>query len=162
MDKLSDFVLQMEDLYGKGAMTFNVHQLLHLPKSMAELGPLWAHSAFIFETGNGILLKLISSANGVPAQVCERFVMKMQTMKLFNTLKMSVNTEAICSHFLGLSVAGKVESGPLGKGTVYNVEGAEKEAFQKTFATVPHTVVKFERVAVQGQQLHSVSYTRPT
>ncbi|KAH9360150.1 hypothetical protein HPB48_009588 [Haemaphysalis longicornis] len=28
MDKLSDFVVQMEDLYGKGAMTFNVHQLL--------------------------------------------------------------------------------------------------------------------------------------
>ncbi|KAH9375178.1 hypothetical protein HPB48_017951 [Haemaphysalis longicornis] len=40
MNKLSEFVLQMEDLYGKGAMTFNVHQLLHLPKSVAKLGPL--------------------------------------------------------------------------------------------------------------------------
>lgn len=47
MDRLSDFALKMEPLYGKGIMTFNVHQLLHLPKSTAELGPPWSHSACV-------------------------------------------------------------------------------------------------------------------
>lgn len=41
-DGFSDFALKVEPLYGTGAMSFNVHQLLYLPKSVAELGPLWS------------------------------------------------------------------------------------------------------------------------
>ncbi|KAG0417140.1 hypothetical protein HPB47_005858 [Ixodes persulcatus] len=49
---LKRFVDQVLRLYNTKMMTFNMHQLLHLAKSVRDLGPLWAHSAFVFETGN--------------------------------------------------------------------------------------------------------------
>lgn len=88
-DLLSQFVIEMQNLYGLDAMTFNVHQLLHLSKSVQKLGPLWAHSTFVFESGNGSLLKLISDANGVPLQVAERFVMRQQVKKVRNLYPLS-------------------------------------------------------------------------
>ena len=39
-------------------MTMNVHNLLHLPQVVENLGPLWAHSCFPFEHANGELLKM--------------------------------------------------------------------------------------------------------
>ncbi|EEC06074.1 conserved hypothetical protein [Ixodes scapularis] len=60
---LRKFVGRVEPLYKKGAcMTFNVHQLLHLPKAAEQLGPLWAHPAFVFEGGNGEIVKSVTSA----------------------------------------------------------------------------------------------------
>ncbi|XP_064462710.1 uncharacterized protein LOC135373439 [Ornithodoros turicata] len=50
---LKDFVGRCIALYGEAFMTFNVHALLHLAASAKFLGPLWAHSAFVFEGGNG-------------------------------------------------------------------------------------------------------------
>lgn len=61
-----------------GAMTFNVHQLLHLAKNVKQLGPLWSHLTFISESGSGTLLKLVSDANGVPLQILECAVMRLQ------------------------------------------------------------------------------------
>lgn len=40
MDKLSAFLFDMQQLYGESGMTLNVHKLLHLPKSVLQLGPL--------------------------------------------------------------------------------------------------------------------------
>ena len=54
-------------------MTFNIHQMLHLTKSVANWGPLWAHSAYAFEAGNHVLLQAIHCAKGVNQQIV-RFV----------------------------------------------------------------------------------------
>ena len=43
-------------------MTYNVYSLLHLARS--HWGPLWAHNAFSFESGNGDLLKVIHATKG--------------------------------------------------------------------------------------------------
>ncbi|KAG0444676.1 hypothetical protein HPB47_013520, partial [Ixodes persulcatus] len=45
------FVGMTGRLYGAAAMTFNLHQLLHLAEAVRQLGPLWGHSAFEFESG---------------------------------------------------------------------------------------------------------------
>jgi len=50
-------------------MSANVHGLLHLPDVVADLGPLWAHSCFPYETANGRLLKLFHGSQGVNKQV---------------------------------------------------------------------------------------------
>ena len=50
-------------------MTYNVHILLHLARSVLNWGPLFAHSAFGFESGNCELLKAIHAAKGVHHQV---------------------------------------------------------------------------------------------
>ena len=50
-------------------MSSNLHGLLHLPAVVDELGPLWAHSCFPFESANGELLKLVRGSRDVEKQV---------------------------------------------------------------------------------------------
>ena len=50
-------------------VTMNIHGLLHLPEVVRNLGPLWAHSCFPFESANGDLLKLFHGSSGVEKQV---------------------------------------------------------------------------------------------
>ena len=47
-----------------------MHGLLHLPEVVENLGPLWAHSCFPFESANGDLLKYFHGSSGVEKQVC--------------------------------------------------------------------------------------------
>lgn len=60
------FVIEMKDLYGIHNVSFNVHLSLHLAQSVRDWGPLWAHSAFTFESYNHSLLKMIKNTQGVP------------------------------------------------------------------------------------------------
>lgn len=66
---LNQFVANTEVLYSKSAMTYNVHQLTHIAQSVKDWGPLWAHSGYPFEGGNGKLLTFIQAAKGVPYQI---------------------------------------------------------------------------------------------
>ena len=50
-------------------MTLNINSLLHLPDSVADLGPLWSSSCFPFENANGDLLKLINESQNVDMQI---------------------------------------------------------------------------------------------
>ncbi|XP_075553504.1 uncharacterized protein LOC142586137 [Dermacentor variabilis] len=68
---LRNFVSRCEALYGVTFMTYNVHALLHLGNCTRSLGPLWAHSAFVFEGGNGYIVRQISAAKGLPDQIIE-------------------------------------------------------------------------------------------
>lgn len=58
--------LQDVSLYGVTAATFNVHQFHHLADNVRHLGPLWAHSAFAVECGNGRLVESVTAARGLP------------------------------------------------------------------------------------------------
>lgn len=66
---LHEFVFGVEQIYSKTAMTYNVHQLLHIARSVYDWGPLWAHSTFPFESGNHQLLTAIKCARGVNLQI---------------------------------------------------------------------------------------------
>lgn len=68
-EKLIRFVYQTQILYGKAAMTFNVHQLLHLVQSVIDWGSLQAHSCYSYESGNGQILRKIHAAKGVVHQI---------------------------------------------------------------------------------------------
>ncbi|KAG0437007.1 hypothetical protein HPB47_017654, partial [Ixodes persulcatus] len=74
-DCLVRFVVGVQFLYSEKEMTSNVHQLLHLAKSVVLQGPLWAHSCFAFEASIGKLKSLVTSAKGVPHQVMTRIMM---------------------------------------------------------------------------------------
>lgn len=67
------FVADFEKLYGKKHMSFNVHQTLHLVQSVYDWGPLWSHSAFIFESYNAVLLNMVQGTQGVPMQILHTF-----------------------------------------------------------------------------------------
>ena len=92
---LHKFVAGTEKLYSKVAMTFNVHLLLHLSKSVYDWGPLWAHNAFAFESGNGQLLKGIHSAKGMHHQICRRISLQYSLCML----KKNVNTSVVVKKF---------------------------------------------------------------
>lgn len=70
---LNEFVIKSEEYFEIRAMSFNLHQLLHICTSVLNFGPLWAHSTFGFESANHYLLKAVKCARGVPQQII-RFV----------------------------------------------------------------------------------------
>ena len=72
---LNKFVVQMEELYGLSACTFNVHLHTHLADGVRNCGPLWATSAFVFEANNHMLLKMYHGTQYVPKQICETFML---------------------------------------------------------------------------------------
>lgn len=72
---LHKFVADTEKNYTGVAMTFNVHILLHLPQSVFNWSPLFAHSTYGFESANGKLLNTIHSAKGVHQQVARHIAL---------------------------------------------------------------------------------------
>ncbi|XP_077541255.1 uncharacterized protein LOC144153486 [Haemaphysalis longicornis] len=69
IDCLVQFALDVDTLNDTGAMTFIVHQLLHLPKCVLHHGSLRAHSCFAFESNIRQVKDLVTSAKGVPMQI---------------------------------------------------------------------------------------------
>lgn len=66
---LEYFCLMFPYLYELRYQTINIHNLLHLPQSVRELGPLWTHSCFHFEDKNGYILKMIHGTQNVASQI---------------------------------------------------------------------------------------------
>ncbi|XP_049528985.1 uncharacterized protein LOC125947754 [Dermacentor silvarum] len=81
---LLEFHVVAQVLYGKRCMTFNLHQVTHIAKSVRHWGPLWAHSAFPFEAGNGTLKAVVKAANGIPHQICRMIQVEGLTEQLTN------------------------------------------------------------------------------
>lgn len=50
-------------------MTMNIHNLLHVTRSVEQLGPLWANSSFEFEDANGDLKSMFHGSQNVDMQV---------------------------------------------------------------------------------------------
>lgn len=73
---LCEFVVVTEMLYSRSAMTYNLHQLLHLTQSTINWGPLPTHSGYCFESGNGQIVKMINAANGVTHQISRAISMR--------------------------------------------------------------------------------------
>ncbi|XP_029176567.1 uncharacterized protein LOC114944694 isoform X2 [Nylanderia fulva] len=68
---LHQFVLNIELLYGKENMKYNVHMMLHMPDYVRKYGAVWAWSAFPFEHFNGIIAKMFHGSQYVPSQICK-------------------------------------------------------------------------------------------
>lgn len=146
---LTEFVVGVEFLYGRKNMTYNVHQVLHLPKSALLFGPLWAHSCFTFETNMGRLLQLITSANGVALQVATRLLLRSSLL---------VMKARASSHVLSLIQESSAKEcldsiTPLGKPEVVRDVSAHTQLQEKE-------VVEFRRVKVRGAVIASERYSK--
>ncbi|KAH9379234.1 hypothetical protein HPB48_006338 [Haemaphysalis longicornis] len=98
---LESFVRSCKSLYGPSFMTFNVHGLLHLANSVRSLGPLWAHSAFVFEGGNGNIVRQVSAAKGIPQQVTKRIVIFQQLCQLCDSGRLTLQEQQVCKELIG-------------------------------------------------------------
>lgn len=73
---LERFVKEFELIYGKDAVTMNVHLIRHLPQVVKVAGPLWAYSTFGFEGNLGRLVKSIKGTRNYSEQVCFTYCLK--------------------------------------------------------------------------------------
>ena len=62
---LQHFCFMLSAMYPAGKETINIHSLLHLPDDKRNLGPLWTHYCFLFESYNSTLLKLFHGTQNV-------------------------------------------------------------------------------------------------
>ena len=78
---LNLFVAQTEDFYGLRAMTYNLHQCLHVCKYVLNWGPLHMNSTIAYESANYYLLKAIKTSRGSTLQMV-RYVNTNHTLVL--------------------------------------------------------------------------------
>jgi len=63
---LQSFVQDIPTLYLAETVCINLHMLMHVITDIELWGPLWTHSAFSFESMNGILTSFIHGTQKVP------------------------------------------------------------------------------------------------
>lgn len=74
---IQKFLLELEDLYGRGVMHYNIHQLMHLPMFVRARGPLYLYSMVPFESYNHHLQQLPTGSTNVLQQICKRFLIEL-------------------------------------------------------------------------------------
>lgn len=145
-------------------MKFNVHQLLHLTKAARQMGPLWAHSAFVFEGGNGSLVKLVKAAKGVPLQIVERVALSQKLHQFLAADMLPTRIAALCKGMLGEKrLQGVTYVGGiclLGKGKAASLTVAEKCAITNVHGSCPDVVDEYTRAVHNEQVYHSEAYSR--
>ena len=162
---LKHFCCLFAALYGDRYMTCNVHQLLHLPEMVRQMGPLWAYSCFSFENANGNILKFFNGTQNVDFQIVETISL-MQALPilqkkyidsespediLLKTLKGTLNRQ---DHFLEDNI---YVVGGTGK---KRMSVSELEAVSQFLGHVPVHYVTFNRIRIGNEILHSRNYKR--
>ncbi|KAI9551042.1 hypothetical protein GHT06_006256 [Daphnia sinensis] len=78
---LRNFVYEAECLYGSQHITYNMHLLTHLGKSVIDWGCLWSTSAFIPEWINGDLQNLFNGTQNVIDQMAQMYLLRIAIRK---------------------------------------------------------------------------------
>ena len=165
----TQFVVEMEDLYELKNVSFNVHLCLHLSKSVIDWGPLWTHSAFVFEAYNAERNNMFKGTQAVPLQICKTFALNRSLPSLsrsfattgsfeYNDLLKSLTprTKQV-EHALnvhGVTILGRPINRRLS--TEHNV------ALHTVARVVQHDQVVryFNRIVINGEIVHSLYYCR--
>ena len=82
---LVEFVIDFQKYFEKENMTYNIHLLLHIPRSVKNLGPLYMHDAFGFENQNRLLLQMKKSPTEIAIQIAKRYLF-YKSIPTFSTL----------------------------------------------------------------------------
>lgn len=162
------FVGGMQLLYGEEHMTFNVHSLLHLSKSVVHCGPLWAHSAFMFEDFNGYLLKQVKSSQAVPQQICKRVLFSRAFPRLAKQFLTNAPAEVtdFCNEMRTekhhvKKFAKFTEVTALGPPNVRLMSVSDQAALHTVREVSPNSVVNYyKRIAVNGEVVHGHTYSK--
>lgn len=99
-EHLADYVTEFEVLYGSDQMFFNVHLLLHIPKSVLQWGPLWCYSMFSFESANNGLMRLVKGSTGVAAQIVSKYAVSKYLPHLVKVYTISDNVKQYCTELI--------------------------------------------------------------
>ena len=70
---LDKFVSLIPEMYGSEHGSYNVYIFTHLPDAVLNWGPLWSHSAFVFEDVTGVLNSMYHGTQLIPKQIFKYF-----------------------------------------------------------------------------------------
>lgn len=85
-DLLNKYVKEFQDLFSIEHCSINVHQLVHLPDCVKNLGPLWAYTCYEYENLNRQLLQLIHGTGHIDTQIANSHSQLMKIPKLTECL----------------------------------------------------------------------------
>lgn len=74
---LREFAKEFEEIYGNGAVTMNVHLVLHQFDNVLQSGPTWCNNMFGFENKIGDLKKLVCGPTDVLSQIATKYVISL-------------------------------------------------------------------------------------
>ena len=162
---LAFFVHMFPTFYSERYITLNMHSLLHLPKCVEELGPLWVYSCFPFEDMNGVLLDLFHGTQNVDIQIMYSINIIQNMPKMLACIENSkhmdfANRLRHKNPQKKLTLVKSVDSYPLGKNFDMNIT---PEIYAKLLAEIgyrPTNVYFYKRISLRGATLHSSMYSR--
>jgi len=154
---LLTFAQGFEKLYGLNNVTYNLHVSTHYADLVQRMGPLWTYSNFIFESGNGHLLKLIRGTRSVVHEVAVKFCTLQSVQKIIALNPVSEGTLNFCSDVLGVQDSEKFtrfgDAVVTGAYSFVNVDDTEYELLQRSdvpLSAANRKVKYFHRVIRKG------------
>lgn len=129
------YVVLYQEYFGKEAMTYNIHLLLHMKRSVLNLGPLRYHNTFIFKNENHFILQMQKSPNHIAVQIARRYLFQKSLPLLKNKVEISESFLKFCSRNLTghLKYTYEVEGCILiGKGKEYCLNPNEQKLLNKS------------------------------
>ncbi len=167
---LSCYVFRFQELYGKEHLTYNVHQLLHVTKTVIDWGPLSCHSSYIFEGFNMILLKLFHGTQAVPKQIASSFLLYKGIVTMASLIPKTTDDDPVLA-YIDAELSGsslltkslKVDDHVtlLGSHYVWKLTIEEKFLAEEHFeAGVEDDALIFSKAVVNGNVLYSTNYRR--
>ena len=165
-----NFVLMIPSLYGAEHVSFNVHLLTHLVKSVEQWGPLWASSAFVFEDANRQLLRLFHGSNAVSRQIFKSYIALKHLHPLAERYMDISSDDVILKLFSSLShiklpcknvTRFENDVTAFGFPKVRTLNVREVLALESVLggAVSISAVNTFERVLIHGTVMHTASYS---
>lgn len=70
---LLEFANEFESIYGKAAVTMNIHLLKHYKECVLNCGPSWSYALFAFENNIGVLKKFVFGETDVLEQIAKKY-----------------------------------------------------------------------------------------
>lgn len=146
---LEKYVILFNEIFGERYMTFNIHLLNHLTDTVENWGPLWANSAFPFESMNKQIIDSVTSSTGRPLQIVTRFLMnRFMESHMYDERTPKLTKRRIHSILTSGKKSGRIKSLNALKST-----GTECKVLGKTFS--------YEPSPWQLESLHATCY-RPS
>ena len=163
--ELLKFVGECELFYGKQFLTFNTHILRHYVDSVRKTGPLWANSAFPFESAIGKFIQQINAPNGCLKQIATKWMRKItfETYVANNSsnsqLAVSFCKSVLLDKPLLKNVTELEDVTLIGNGTT---DDKIQDTMRKLCKNENITTLVYDRCIFKSQFIHSVHYKRIT
>ena len=93
---IDNFVKKFQRRYGMQKMNPILHQLIHIPKVVRQIGPMWGYSTFHFEDENANLLQLVRGPHKVCEQISKRLALQRHYNNTSSLAGLSVEVSNYC------------------------------------------------------------------